>query len=120
MDRTYENDKTLALSKAYGFCIAVPPKKNYKSPWLCDKQLYKQRNITERYFLRLKHFKKFLVFMTNLIIFLFSLYIFFLFSIHFLCEHCLAFYIVFLLVSFSFIPLFYLFFLISQLYFYFM
>ena len=38
MDRDYENYKTLSLSKAHGFCTAVPPKKNRKLPWLYDKQ----------------------------------------------------------------------------------
>ena len=58
MDRAYEDDKTIALAKAHGFHAVVPPKKNRKLPWLYDKQLYKQRNIIERYFLRLKRFRK--------------------------------------------------------------
>ena len=40
------------------FFTVVPPKKNRKYHWLYDKKLYKQRNITARYFLRLKRFKK--------------------------------------------------------------
>ena len=58
MDRAYEDDKTIALDKAHGFHAVVPSKKNCKSHWLYDKQLYKQRNIIERYFLRLKRFRK--------------------------------------------------------------
>ena len=58
MDRAYEDDKTRALAKAHGFYLVVPPKKNRKSPWLYDKQLYQQRNVIERYFLRLKRFRK--------------------------------------------------------------
>ena len=58
MDRAYEDDKTIALAKAYGFHPVVPPKKNRKLPWLYDKQLYKQRNLIERFFLRLKRFRK--------------------------------------------------------------
>ena len=58
MDRTYEDDKTLASAKANGFHAAVPSKKNRRLPWLYDKKLYKRRNIIERYFLRLKRFRK--------------------------------------------------------------
>ena len=58
MDRAYEDDKTIALAKAHGFHQVVPPKKNRKLPWLYDKQLYKQRNLIERFFLRLKRFRK--------------------------------------------------------------
>ena len=41
VDRAYEGDRTIALARAHGFHAAVPPKKNHKSPWLYDKQLYK-------------------------------------------------------------------------------
>ena len=58
MDRAYEDDKTIALAKAHGFHPVVPPKKNRKLPWFYDKQLYKQRNLIERFFLRLKRFRK--------------------------------------------------------------
>ena len=58
MDRAYEDDKTIALAKAHVFHPVVPPKKNRKLPWLYDKQLYKQRNLIERFFLRLKRFRK--------------------------------------------------------------
>ena len=57
-DRVCEDDKTTALAKAHGFHLVVHSKKNRKLSWLCDKQLYKQRNIIERYFLRLKCFRK--------------------------------------------------------------
>ena len=58
MDRAYEDDKTIALTKAHCFHPVVPPKKNRKLPWLYDKKLYKQRNLIERFFLRLKPFRK--------------------------------------------------------------
>ena len=56
MDIAYRDDKV--LPKAHGFYAVVSPKKNRKSIWLYDKQLYKQRNIIEQYFLRLKRFRK--------------------------------------------------------------
>ena len=58
MDRAYKDDKTIALGKDHVFHALVPPKNNRKFPWLYDKQLYKQRNIIERYFLCLKRFRK--------------------------------------------------------------
>ena len=58
MDRAYANDKILALPKTHGFHPVVPPNKDRKFPWFCDKQLYKQRNLIERFFLRLKRFRK--------------------------------------------------------------
>ena len=45
MDRAYEDDKTLALAKDHDFYAVVLP-------------IYKQHNNIERYFLRLKRFKK--------------------------------------------------------------
>lgn len=58
MDRAYEDDKTRALVSEHGFIPVVPPKKNRKNPWDYDKELYKCRNKVERYFLRLKRFRK--------------------------------------------------------------
>ena len=58
MDRAYEDDKTRFLAVENGFIPIVPPKKNRKEPWDYDKELYKQRNEEERYFLRLKRFRK--------------------------------------------------------------
>ena len=58
MDRAYEDDKTRALASDHGFIPVVPPKKNRKEPWEYDKKLYKRRNEVERFFLRLKRFRK--------------------------------------------------------------
>ena len=57
-NKVSKNNKALILAKAHGFHAVVPPKKNRKLPWLYDKQLYKQRNVIERYFLWLKCFGK--------------------------------------------------------------
>lgn len=58
MDRAYEDDKTRSLAEENGFVPIVPPKKNRKNPWKYDKELYKQRNEIERFFLRIKRFRK--------------------------------------------------------------
>jgi transposase len=58
MDRAYEGDSMRKAAGDKGFIVVVPPKKNRKKPWDYDKQRYKQRNEIERYFLRLKRFRK--------------------------------------------------------------
>ena len=58
MDRAYEDNQTRALAKEHGFNVVVPPKKNRKDPWEYDKEIYKKRNQVERYFLRIKRFRK--------------------------------------------------------------
>lgn len=58
MDRAYEGDKMRSAAEEKGFIPVVPPKRNRKDPWEYDKERYKQRNEIERYFLRLKRFRK--------------------------------------------------------------
>lgn len=63
------SEKTILGDKAYGtkdiinyilqngatFCI--PPKSNTKQPWEFDEENYKERNIVERFFNRIKQFR---------------------------------------------------------------
>jgi transposase len=58
MDRAYEGDEIRALAAAYGHEPVVPPKKNRKEPWKYDKELYKRRNIVERFFRRIKEYRR--------------------------------------------------------------
>ena len=58
MDRAYEGDNMRRKTIEKGFLPVVPPKLNRKDPWNYDKKMYKQRNKIERYFLRLKRFRK--------------------------------------------------------------
>ena len=58
MDMAYSGDKMRAKAIEKGLTPVVPPKKNCIKPWEYDKELYKQRNEIERYFLRLKRFRK--------------------------------------------------------------
>ena len=58
MDRAYEGDETRQKAMEQGFIPIVPPKSNRKNPWEYDKELYKRRNEVERYFLRIKRFRK--------------------------------------------------------------
>ncbi len=41
-----------------GAIAVLPPKSNRKSPWEYDQELYKQRNLIERAFNRLKHWPR--------------------------------------------------------------
>ena len=50
-----------ALRLEKGYVPVVPPKKNRLEPWAYDKELYKQRNEIERFFLRLKRFRRIFV-----------------------------------------------------------
>lgn len=58
MDRAYEGENVRKAAMKLGFAPIVPPKKNRKDPWDYDKERYKRRNEIERYFLRLKRFRR--------------------------------------------------------------
>lgn len=58
MDKAYEGDETRMKAECCGFIPVVPPKQNRKDPWVYDAILYKRRNEIERFFLRLKRFRK--------------------------------------------------------------
>ena len=58
MDKAYEDEQTRTTAIKQGFVPVVPPRSNRKKPWEYDKTLYKRRNEVERYFLRLKRFRK--------------------------------------------------------------
>ncbi|GMO52542.1 MAG: hypothetical protein Pg6C_18230 [Treponemataceae bacterium] len=56
-DRAYEDDCTRLAAWTLRFNPVVPPKKNRTKPREYDRELYKQRNETERFFRRLKAFR---------------------------------------------------------------
>ena len=58
MDRAYGGNNVRLKATEKGFIPVVPPKKNCREPWEYDTEKYKQRNEIERYFLRLKRFRK--------------------------------------------------------------
>ncbi len=58
MNRAYEDDKTYVLFSKNGFIPVVLPKKNRKTLWVYDKEIYKRHNEIELYFLRLNRFRK--------------------------------------------------------------
>jgi transposase len=54
MDRAYEDSKTRAFAEKHGFVPVVPPQRAVG----LDRELYKQRNGAERFFRRLKAFRR--------------------------------------------------------------
>ena len=58
MNRAYEGDNMRATAKELGYTPVVPPKKNRIDPWEYDEELYKRRNEVERFFRRIKRFRR--------------------------------------------------------------
>jgi len=58
MDKAYEGDSCRAKAKNCGMIPVVPPKSNRKQSWEYDKELYKGRNVVERYFRNIKEFRR--------------------------------------------------------------
>ena len=58
MDRTYEGDPTHMLAESFGPGPVVPPKRNRTIPWEYDGEAYKGRNMVERVFNRMRHYRK--------------------------------------------------------------
>ena len=48
--RTYQHNQSASYT--------LPPKVNTKQPWPFDKEMYKRRNAIERFFTRLKEFRR--------------------------------------------------------------
>ena len=58
MDRAYEGDATRALAEELGYRPVVPPLRTRRNPWSYDEVLYRRRNEVERFFCRLKRFRR--------------------------------------------------------------
>ena len=58
MDGAYEGNQMRETAIKLGYNPIVPPKKNRLVPWEYDKELYKRRNEIERFFLRIKRFRR--------------------------------------------------------------
>lgn len=57
-DRGYDSDELRDFIKSRGAKPIIPPKKNRNVQYRYDKELYKTRNRVERFFCRLKDFRR--------------------------------------------------------------
>lgn len=56
-DKAYDSDKTLGTIAQMEAIAVIPPKSNRKEQRNYDKEYYKDRNLIERFFCRLKQFR---------------------------------------------------------------
>ena len=57
-DKGYDADHFVAKIEAAGAEAVIPPRSNRMAPRDFDRHLYKDRNLVERFFARLKHFRR--------------------------------------------------------------
>jgi transposase len=57
-DRAYDTDAFVAHIAARGAAAVIPPLPQRKDPRSYDRHLYKDRNLVERFFNRIKHFRR--------------------------------------------------------------
>src|ERR1700687_9355 len=56
-DKAYDADSLIGTLARRGITPVIPPKANRKLPRACDFALYCERNLIERFFNKLKHFR---------------------------------------------------------------
>jgi transposase len=56
-DKAYDADPLLDMLAQRDITPVIPPKANRKTPRSCDFALYCERNLVERFFNKLKHFR---------------------------------------------------------------
>lgn len=57
-DKGYDAGSLIEMVKRQGSEPVIPPRKCWKTPRSYDKALYKERNVIERFFNKLKHFRR--------------------------------------------------------------
>jgi len=58
MDSAYQGDETLQLARTLGYLPVIPPNPQRLEPWAYDRVLYRRRNEIERFFRRLKSYRR--------------------------------------------------------------
>ena len=56
-DKAYDVDAIVETIEAAGATVVIPPKKNRRKKRRYSKSLYRERNVVERFFCRLKHWR---------------------------------------------------------------
>src|SRR5690606_1037666 len=57
-DKGYDSDGNRAAIRRRGAEPCIPPRKNRSEPIAYDRHLYKERNVVERYFARVKQYRR--------------------------------------------------------------
>ena len=57
-DKGYEGNRVLSFIRDQGAEVVIPPKSNRSDPWEYDRELYRQRNLIERAFNKLKQWRR--------------------------------------------------------------
>ena len=57
-DKGYDSDEVVNMVQGRGAEAVIPPKQNRKEPRVYDKHLYKERNLIERFWNRIKHYRR--------------------------------------------------------------
>lgn len=57
-DKAYDSDSLIDTITATGAQAVIPPRANRTEPRPYDRHLYKGRNLVERFFCRIKHFRR--------------------------------------------------------------
>jgi transposase len=56
-DKGYDSDALVASLEAREIAAVIPPKANRKTQRACDFALYRERNLVERFFNKIKHYR---------------------------------------------------------------
>lgn len=57
-DKGYDSDGFVTAIREAGSVPVIPPRRGRKQPRECDRELYKERNLVERLFQKLKQFRR--------------------------------------------------------------
>jgi transposase len=57
-DKGYDGDQFIETLEAAGVTAVIPPRRNRQQPRPYDRELYKERNLVERFFQKLKQFRR--------------------------------------------------------------
>lgn len=57
-DKGYDSDAFVSAVNGSGATPVIPPKSNRKTPREYDKAIYKERNLVERFFQKLKEYRR--------------------------------------------------------------
>lgn len=58
-DKGYDSSDFVQLIENSGGSAVIPPRSNIRNPWGYNKEMYKCRNLVERFFNRMKQFRRF-------------------------------------------------------------